>query len=98
MTTRNEVMAQWAAVLSELRALFTRDPRTKPELRAWVEDSISLSRRISSSGEVCNKVEEVAWHYLADADIRVKCPEYAEVQRADFEGWLREEEARLAKD
>ncbi|AGC44272.1 hypothetical protein MYSTI_02956 [Myxococcus stipitatus DSM 14675] len=96
-TTRDEVTEQWAAVLREMRALLARDPRTKPDLRVWTDDAISLSRRITQSPEVSDKVDEVAWHSLADADIRVKDSEYAELQRTSFEEWLHEEEQRLAE-
>ncbi len=98
MTMRTEELEQWAAVLRELRALFIRDPRTKPDLRAWENDSIALWRRIRSSYrvEVCDRMDEVAWHYLSDADLRVKDSEYAEMQRAEFEQWLLQAEKRLA--
>ncbi|WP_338863785.1 hypothetical protein [Myxococcus stipitatus] len=90
-------MKQWAEVLRELRSLLTRDPRTKPDLKAWTSDANSLTRRIRSfPAVISNLVDEVAWHYLADADIRVKDSEYAEMQRAEIEKWLHQSEQRLA--
>ncbi|MFY2560054.1 hypothetical protein ACN469_20765 [Corallococcus terminator] len=77
-----------------MRRLFDHDPTDKKSLKAWVDASIALYVRLRSVPESFD-VEEIVWHFLSDADIRVKDPEYAQAQRAAFESWLQDAEKTL---
>lgn len=83
---------EWTAVLRALRTLLTHDPRTKRHLDAWTTDANLLMRQIRTSPGISNALDEIVWHFLSDADIRVKDPVYGETQRAEFERWLKRAE------
>lgn len=89
--------AEWSAAVKEMRRLFDRDPTDKKSLKEWVDASIALCLRLRSVPESAN-VEEIVWHFLFDADIRVKAPEYAQAQREVFESWLQEAEHALLSE
>ncbi len=87
--------SEWNNVLRALRELLTNDPTTRQHLGSWTADANSLIRQIRSSPEISNALDEVVWHFLSDADIRVKDPVYGETQRAEFERWLQQAERTL---
>jgi len=38
--------------------------------------------------DLCNKTPEIVWHYLSDADIRLKEVLYAQAQRESLAEWI----------
>lgn len=55
-------------------------PVTKDELNDWYEKATRLEADHLKGGEDYLDVPHFLWHYLADADIRMKDEEYAEMQ------------------
>ncbi|NTX34029.1 hypothetical protein FJV41_46355 [Myxococcus llanfairpwllgwyngyllgogerychwyrndrobwllllantysiliogogogochensis] len=89
--------AEWSAAVKEMRRLFDHDPTDKKSLKEWVDASIALCLRLRTVPE-SSDVEEIVWHFLFDADIRVKAPEYAQAQREAFESWLQDAERALLSE
>lgn len=59
----------------ELVRLIEFVPRTKAELSDWYEQA-----RLLQAGDLLKGAPHFVWHYLADADIRMKDDVYAEMQ------------------
>jgi hypothetical protein len=75
--------ANVAELIAHLRVIAAREPRTKEELRALERECVSLAFHTQRSS-LSSGVPEVVWHFLSDADIRFKDPEYAQVQTASL--------------
>jgi acyl-CoA reductase-like NAD-dependent aldehyde dehydrogenase len=71
-TSRDEVIAA-------IQRLADRAPRTREELSALEMESVELALHIQKRTSL-HDVPEHVWHFLSDADIRFKDPEYAQVQ------------------
>ncbi|AKF87040.1 hypothetical protein MFUL124B02_36665 [Myxococcus fulvus 124B02] len=80
--------------MQTMRSLFEREPTDKKSLRPWVDEAIALMRRLRTV-QASFDLEEIVWHYLIDADIRVKDADYSQAQREVFESWLRDAEHAL---
>lgn len=86
--------AEWVSAVRTMRQLFEREPADKRSLDPWVDEAIALMRRLRSV-QASFDLEEIVWHYLIDADIRVKDADYRQAQREVFESWLRDAERAL---
>lgn len=78
-----------------LSKLSTTVPKNKAEVLDWYETARKLEEEIIKPGGLAPEIPEVLWHYLADADIRLKSQEYADVQNRQIEkllGYLNEGE------
>ena len=64
----------------EIEGFAAREPATKTELIQLEAELLVFGERIKSSS-ISNIVPHFLWHFLADADIRFKDPEYAAGQR-----------------
>ncbi|WP_426735864.1 hypothetical protein [Myxococcus faecalis] len=87
-------LGEWRAALRTMRDLLARDPTDKESLKEWQKEAMALLLRLDTIPE-SNDMEEIAWHFLDDADIRVKDEGYARVQREGFESWLKDAERAL---
>ena len=66
-----------AEALSELVAFV---PSNKDELKQWYDRAWDLKAQHLKGGEDYLDVPHFLWHYLSDADIRMKDDKYAEMQ------------------
>lgn len=66
-------------VVSALRAIAEREPRTRDELTELEAESFLLGERIRKS-TVCDDLPHLVWHFLSDADIRFKDERYRQSQ------------------
>jgi hypothetical protein len=60
--------------------LLEREPQSKEELRELQQESLELALHIQHSAPLGQHMAEEVWHFLSDADIRYKDPEYRRVQ------------------
>ncbi len=70
-------------LVAVLRALSERMPTTHTELAQLEQESLALALHIQMSKSL-GSMPETVWHFLSDADIRFKSPEYAQTQVADL--------------
>ena len=77
---------------AELRRLAALPLSTIEERKAWERAAYEV--RCAFPSELADQLPEIVWHFLMDADLRWKDPEYAEVQL----GALREALVRLEHD
>jgi hypothetical protein len=79
-------------VVTAIRALAARVPRSRDEMEALEQESVALALHLQKHTSLSD-VPEAVWHFLSDADIRFKDSRYAEQQRAGLEeslaSWLR---------
>ncbi len=66
-----------------LRDLLETPVRDKAELEAWYQRARTLEAWLKSH-EIGSDVPEILWHYLADADIRLKDIEYGRLQESQM--------------
>ncbi len=76
-----------AELLRVLRTLAARDPRTQEELTRLEAESFVLGERIQKSA-LCNDTPEIVSHFLSDADVRFKDPEYSRLQCKKLTEWV----------
>ena len=67
-----------------LRCLNEFVPCSKAELKQWYEQARRLEAEHLKGGEDYLDVPNFVWHYLSDADIRMKDEIYAEMQGRRF--------------
>jgi hypothetical protein len=72
-------VAQLREIATELRRLLLSSPTSKDALAAWYEDSRRFSDRLDADFPGVDLPEEV-WHFLHDADLRVKDPQHKQMQ------------------
>ncbi len=58
----------------ELRQLTQQEPKLKSELKAWHETAQEFRKKLTSINQ--DILPHFVWHYLDDADIRLKDPAY----------------------
>ena len=56
----------------QLRALAETSPLSRSDLAAWHKRSCNLELSLRQNAQLCDSLPHFVWHYLADADIRVK--------------------------
>jgi hypothetical protein len=66
-----------------LEALLRDEPADRTQLSSWYERAHSISEKIRSDAGLCKDVPEIVWHYLSDADIRLRDERYAKAQRVE---------------
>jgi transcriptional regulator len=93
MAPVTEVPTSRSEVAAAIRSLAERLPRSREELSALERDSVELAIHIQK-GTTLHDVPETIWHFLSDADVRFKDPEYARLQLAQvteaLDIWARE--------
>jgi len=77
-----------ASVIAALEKLAAKKVTNRKELEAWRAAAEKLERRITAEGE--ESVPQFVWHYLGDADIRMRNPKYRADQERRLEQVLRE--------
>lgn len=77
MSTRQELIAELASELEELR---TFKLASKANLSRWYELARELEAKLVTKDGLSSEVPSLLWNYLADADIRFKDTEYASLQ------------------
>lgn len=76
------------AIRSEIHNLIKMEPCSGSQLVDWYKGTTAARSLMElDRGEL--QVPHVLWHYLADADIRLKDLEYAEAQLAEVQAQLR---------
>ncbi len=78
----------------QLRDLLDSPVHTKTELDAWYQRARNLEVWLTSH-DVGSDIPELLWHYLADADIRLKDSEYAEGQESQIRKLVAELESEF---
>ena len=71
-----------------LRELSDSQPLNKTALRIWQGQAQEFQRFLEGSPDLAGSIPHFVWHYLADADIRLKDPEYRQTQQSTVEGIL----------
>ena len=69
-------------LIRDISRLMSQEPVNKPQLKQWYVEAKHVQQMICSEPELANVVPEIVWHYLIDADIRLKDLDYAAEQRA----------------
>lgn len=80
--------------LRELRRLAEREPSSPEALAHWYEDVKALTLGVLAERDVADRLPHVVWHYLQDADVRLRDPRDGEQQRRAFVAALDELAAR----
>jgi hypothetical protein len=76
------------ALITALRELSARPVTNRKELAAWRVEADRLEQSLTP--EQADGVPQFVWHYLADADIRLRNPGYRADQERQLEQALRE--------
>jgi hypothetical protein len=74
---RKSLIEELAAGLEELRAF---KPTSKVDMGRWYELARKLEGKLVAKGGLSPELPSLLWNYLADADIRMKDEQYAELQ------------------
>lgn len=76
------------AIRSHIEGLMEIEPASRDDLADWHDRTKTVSSLMElDTGDL--RVPHVLWHYLADADIRLKDQRYAEAQLAEVKEQLR---------
>ena len=77
-------------LIKKLHDIASRSPKTKEEMQLVEAECIELMQQIKNLN-LGNTCPDEVWHYLTDADIRFKDPEYAKYQLIKYlsalKGW-----------
>lgn len=65
----------------DLRDLLARPVRNEQDLKAWYAAARLVQERIRSVPKLANEIPESVWHFLIDADTRLKDSRYKELQK-----------------
>ena len=68
-----------------LRELSDSQPLNRTALQAWQGQAQEFRRFLEGQPDLIDSIPHFLWHYLADADIRLKDPEYRESQQSIVE-------------
>lgn len=77
-----------AELADDLRQLRMTEPQDKASLGKWNKEASRVREQIESAPEVILGLPDFIWHYLADADVRLDMPRYAEAQYELLEEFL----------
>lgn len=72
-----------------LGALSNLHVQSKGELEEWYSQAQELWEKIKSNSDISNVMPHVVWHYLSDADIRLKDKRYADLQCEEIEAVIK---------
>lgn len=64
----------------KLQSLIERGPDDKAGLDEWYKDAMDVWRFIQRNEGLSNEMPAIVWHFLSDADIRLKDEEYRREQ------------------
>jgi hypothetical protein len=64
----------------ELRTLVDQPAADRVQLAAWYAAARRLQKWIAGDSALSDAVPHAVWHYLSDADIRLKSPSYHQEQ------------------
>jgi hypothetical protein len=84
-------LIQEAALM--LRRLAESTPTNSDQLSQWYERSREFQAFLKAHPAICNAMPHFVHHYLADADIRAREPEYRADQQDQILGIISEFEA-----
>ncbi|MCR6497138.1 hypothetical protein LJB71_13490 [Thermomonas sp. S9] len=68
-----------------LAPLATFQPANKAELKRWNSMAFRVEQELLKQGGLASDIPHFLWHYLADADVRMKSKPYRELQQAQME-------------
>lgn len=77
MSDRRALLDDLAKALEELRAF---KPACKADVGAWFQLARKVEAQLVVKGGLSPDVPSILWNYLADADIRFKDAQYADLQ------------------
>jgi hypothetical protein len=72
-------------LIEVIRSLVAEIPTSPAAQKEHADRCFSLSMHLAKSGEYSGDVPHIIWHFLSDADIRAKSPEYAVAQRGEVQ-------------
>jgi hypothetical protein len=64
----------------DLRRLVEMEVVDRDTLSVWYKEARRVQEKIKTADASLSHVPHLVWHYLTDADIRLKDPEYARMQ------------------
>jgi len=67
-----------------LESLINIEIRNSSDLADWYAKAQVIKNMATSNADLSNVVPHFVWHYLSDADIRLKDEEYAKIQNKDI--------------
>lgn len=67
---------------SDLRSLAGRVVRNRDDLKEWYAQAKNVQDKLMGDASVTMGMADFVWHYLSDADIRLKDPCYEQDQNA----------------
>jgi len=70
---------------NRLEALIASEPTDNSGLSQWYLEAHQLREEIIAKPDLSNAVPHAVWHYLSDADIRLKDVRYALLQRKEID-------------
>lgn len=73
-----------SALAYDFRQLAEKRVTDRRELEAWYEEAKRVPDRIRADSAVANELPHFLWHYLADADIRLKDADFAREQNTEL--------------
>ncbi len=76
----SKAVEELVAFSKELEALVHAVPKDKEQLRVWYEKAERLQEQLTQKGVIGHLLPHVVWHYLADADIRMRDEAYRSLQ------------------
>lgn len=82
------------AFAAELKRFAVWQPVDKSELERWYEEADELHRRF----RLVTEGDERYWHFMSDADIRVRDAAYAARQKQTFLEFIADIERRAVSD
>jgi len=80
-------MSEMEEIKKTLKELLELEVSSESELQAWNERA-DVIYEIDKGSKI--QLPEVVWHYLSDADIRFKDPEYGEYQISGVKSFIGE--------
>jgi hypothetical protein len=78
-----------ATVINSVRALADRRVESLDGLEAWYREAAALKGTLESHPEISSLVPHFVWHYLDDADLRLKDSAYRASQEQQLLATLR---------
>lgn len=76
---------KYTTLVRALERLRSTPPRSRDDLQSWYAAARDLEANLVSTSGLGAEVPEFLWHYLADADIRLKDASYGESQDQKLE-------------
>jgi len=70
---------------SALKLLMANQPKNRMELDEWNIKARDLEQELRKEGGLASDVPHLLWHFLADADIRMKSHSYRKMQDAQMQ-------------